>query len=75
MDEKFMTIRGIVKNIQILAEQLDEHEIETLVEEGVSSSTLRDIAEILVDLANCIDHHRDAPFYKGRIKRKLRRIK
>ena len=60
-----MSIRQTTKYLHELVSSLDDKEISQLVEGGISSSHLRDMGEILIDLANSVDYYRDIPFYEG----------
>jgi hypothetical protein len=74
--EEQISLSEVRKSLQYMAEWLDDRDIKDLVDEGISSCQLRDVAEILMDLANSIDYYRDKPFYKGRkIPPFIRRVK
>lgn len=61
-----MTVIEIQTQIFWGVEKLDDLDIKDLVEGGISSGQLRDMADILLDLADSIDHYRDRDAYKGR---------
>jgi hypothetical protein len=65
-------IQTALSDLKNIVEFLDNQEIKDLIDNRTSSFMFRDMADILIDLANCIDMYRDKDSYHGR---RLWRIK
>jgi len=77
-EELNLEITELVETTSLIVNNLDDMDVKDLSLAGVSSTHLKEMAEILFDLGELIEIHRDRPYYKGvgnKGKGKLRRIK